>query len=153
MLKEGTKAPDFTLYDQDGKPHSLTDYRGSKVILYFYSKDMTSGCSAQACGFNVLYPEIIEKNAVVLGISRDSAERHKRFQQKYSLKFTLLSDENEEVIEKYETTRISHTKNGDKKVYVRTTYLIDEAGMIVKAMGKVKPAQNPIDVLEAINQM
>ena len=92
MLNEGTMAPDFTLPDQNGEPHALSDYRGRKVILYFYPKDMTSGCTKQACGFAELYPQIRDKGAVVLGVSRDSVASHKKFEQAYGLPFTLLSD-------------------------------------------------------------
>ena len=93
MLEIGTKAPDFTLPDQNGEMRSLSDYRGKKVILYFYSKDMTSGCTKQACGFGELYPQFQEKNAVILGVSKDTAASHKKFEEKYGLPFTLLSDE------------------------------------------------------------
>ena len=92
MLEIGTNAPGFTLPDQNGEMKSLSDYKGQKVILYFYSKDMTSGCSKQACGFRDLYPHFLEKDAVVLGVSKDSVESHKRFEEKYGLPFPLLSD-------------------------------------------------------------
>lgn len=151
MLETGTKAPDFTLPDQDGTMHSLTDYRGKKVVLYFYPKDNTPGCTKQACGFRDLYPDITEKGAVVLGVSKDSVASHKRFQEKYQLPFTLLSDENLEVLQAYDVWK-------EKKVYgktvlgvVRTTYLIDEEGMIIKATGKVKAAQDPQNTLDALS--
>ena len=92
MLEVGTKAPAFSLPDQDGTVHALADYRGQRVILYFYSKDMTSGCTSQACSFADLYPQIQEKGAVVLGVSKDGVETHKRFEEKHGLPFTLLSD-------------------------------------------------------------
>ena len=101
MLEIGTKAPDFTLPDQNGKTHSLSDYKGKKVILYFYPKDNTSGCSKQACGFAELYPQFTEKGAVVLGVSRDSVASHKKFEQNYGLPFTLLSDTERTVTETY----------------------------------------------------
>ena len=92
MLEIGTKAPDFTLADQNGDMHSLSNYRGQKVILYFYPKDMTAGCTKQACAFGDLYPQFREKGAVVLGVSKDSVASHKKFEEKYGLPFTLLSD-------------------------------------------------------------
>ena len=154
MLDAGIKAPDFTLSDQDGNERSLSDFRGQKVVLYFYSKDMTSGCSKQAQGFAEVYPEITGQNAVVVGISRDSAERHARFIEKYSLPFTLLSDPDEKAIELYEAVRIQQRgKNAGKKIYIRTTYIIDEEGVILKSMGKVKPAENPGDVAEELKNL
>ncbi|MBQ2545482.1 MAG: peroxiredoxin, partial [Clostridia bacterium] len=101
MLKEGTPAPDFTLPDQNGDPRSLADYRGQKVILYFYPKDMTSGCTKQACSFAELYPQFRERGAVVLGVSRDSVVSHKQFEEKYGLPFPLLSDPELTVIQTY----------------------------------------------------
>lgn len=150
MLEIGTKAPDFTLPDQDGVEHSLSDYRGKKVILYFYPKDNTAGCTKQACGFAELYPQIREKDAVVLGVSKDSVASHKRFQEKFDLPFTLLSDPDHRVIEEY---GVWQEKKNYGKTYmgiVRTTYLIDEEGTIVSAKGKVKAASNPEDTLELL---
>ena len=92
MLKIGTKAPSFTLPDQDGQMHSLEDYLGKKIILYFYPKDNTAGCITQACSFRDLYPQFVEKDAIVIGISKDSVRSHKNFQEKHQLPFTLLSD-------------------------------------------------------------
>ena len=102
MLETGSKAPEFTLPDQNGEMHSLKDYRGKKVILYFYPKDNTTGCTKQACGFAERYPQIQEKGAVVLGISKDSVKSHKNFETKYSLPFTILSDPDHAVIEAYD---------------------------------------------------
>lgn len=150
MLEVGTKAPDFTLPDQDGVEHSLSDYRGKKVILYFYPKDNTAGCTKQACGFAELYPQIREKDAVVLGVSKDSVASHKRFQEKFDLPFTLLSDPDHRVIEEY---GVWQEKKNYGKTYmgiVRTTYLIDEEGTIISAKGKVKAASNPEDTLELL---
>ncbi len=147
MLAVGTKAPDFTLPDQNGELRKLSDYRGQKVILYFYPKDMTPGCTKQACGFAELYPQFLERGAVVLGISKDSVASHKKFEEKYGLPFTLLADTEKEVIQSYDVWK-------EKKLYgkvsmgvVRTTYLIDEAGIIVKADDKVKAAENPAKML------
>jgi len=151
MLEVGTLAPDFTLPDQDGTPRSLSDYRGQRVILYFYPRDMTAGCTKQACGFAELYPQFREKGAVVIGISKDSVKSHKRFEEKYGLPFTLLSDTELVAIQAYDVWK-------EKKLYgkvsmgvVRTTYLIDENGIIVKAIGKVKAADNPAQMLEELS--
>ena len=150
MLEIGTTAPDFELPDQDGVTHKLSDYRGQKVVLYFYPRDNTSGCTKQACSFAELYPQFQEKGAVVLGVSKDTVASHKRFQEKYGLPFTLLSDTEKEVLQAYDVWK-------EKKMYgkvsmgvVRSTYLIDENGVIVKAHGKVKPAENPTQMLEEL---
>ena len=150
MLKEGCKAPDFTLPDENGRMHSLKDYLGNKVILYFYPRDNTQGCTKQACGFRDLYPQFQEKNAVVLGISKDSVASHKKFSEKYGFPFTILSDTEKEGIQAYDVWK-------EKKLYgkvsmgvVRTTYLIDENGVIIKAVDKVKAADNPIQMLELL---
>lgn len=152
MLEVGTRAPMFTLPDQSGINHSLADYAGKRVILYFYPKDNTAGCTAQACGFAELYPHFREKGAVILGVSKDSVASHKRFEEKYGLPFTLLSDPELSVIKAYGVWQ-------EKKLYgkvsmgvVRTTYLIDEQGMIVKALGKVKAAENPAQMLKALEE-
>ncbi len=145
MLQTGQTAPEFTLPDQNGENRSLSDFRGQKVILYFYSKDMTSGCTKQACGFAELYPQFREKGAVILGVSRDSAASHKKFEEKYNLPFILLSDPTREVTEIYDVWK---EKEKGKMGVIRTTYLIDENGVIVKAFGKVKAAENPAQMLE-----
>ena len=147
MLEVGTKAPDFTLPDQNGNMHSLSEYRGKKVILYFYPKDNTPGCTKQACGFAERYPQFIEKGAVVLGISKDSVASHKKFEEKYGLPFTILSDPKLVAIQAYD---VWQEKKNYGKTYmgvVRTTYLIDENGKIVKAFDKVKAADNPEQML------
>ena len=150
MLETGTKAPDFTLYDQNGTAHSLHDYLGKKVILYFYPKDNTAGCTKQACGFAERYPQIQSKGAVVLGVSKDSVASHKKFEEKYGLPFTLLSDPEKEVIQAYDVWK-EKTLYGKKSFgVVRTTYLIDENGMIVQAKGNVKAVENPQDMLEIL---
>ena len=147
MLEVGTKAPDFTLPDQNGNMHSLSEYRGKKVILYFYPKDNTPGCTKQACGFAERYPQFTEKGAVVLGISKDSVASHKKFEEKYGLPFTILSDPELVAIQAYD---VWQEKKNYGKTYmgvVRTTYLIDENGKIVKAFDKVKAADNPEQML------
>ena len=147
MLEVGTQAPDFTLPDQNGNRHSLSDYRGEKVILYFYPKDNTPGCTKQACGFAERYPQFIEKGAVVLGISKDSVASHKKFEEKYGLPFTILSDPELVAIQAYD---VWQEKKNYGKTYmgvVRTTYLIDEEGKIAKVFDKVKAADNPEQML------
>lgn len=150
MLEIGTAAPDFELQDQDGKLHKLRDYRGKKVVLYFYPKDNTSGCSKQACGFAELYPHFLEKDAVVIGVSKDSVASHKRFEEKYSLPFTLLSDPELKAIRAYDVWQEKKTAGKVSMGVVRTTYLIDEDGVIIKAFGKVKAAENPSQMLEEL---
>ena len=152
MLETGTKAPDFCLYDQNGELHSLSDYKGQKVVLYFYSKDNTQGCTKQACAYGELMPLIREKGAVVIGVSKDSVASHKKFEEKYSLPFTLLSDPERKAIEAYGVWQ-------EKKLYgkvsmgvVRTTYIIDENGIIIDARQKVKAADDPAKTLELLSQ-
>ena len=150
MLETGILAPDFTLLDQDGKPHSLSDYRGQKVVLYFYPKDSTSGCTKQACNFTELLPHFREKNAVVLGVSKDSVASHKKFQEKYNLGFTLLSDPEKEVIQLYDVWKEKNMYGKITMGVVRTTYLIDENGIITRALGKVNAAGNPAEMLSIL---
>ena len=147
MLEINTKAPDFKLPDQDGKMHTLSEYKGQKVILYFYPKDNTSGCTKQACGFPELYPQFREKGAVVLGVSKDSVESHKKFQTKFNLSFTLLSDTELSVIKAYDVWKEKNMYGKKSFGVVRTTYLIDEKGIIVKAAEKVNATANPADTL------
>ena len=149
MLSIGTKAPEFSLPDQNGEMHTLSSYQGRKVILYFYPKDMTSGCTAQACSFRDLYPQFQEKGAVVLGVSKDSVASHKRFEETHGLPFTLLSDPELQVITAYDV--LKPTKDGKPSRSVsRSTYLIDEDGIIVKAFGAVKAKENPAQMLEVL---
>lgn len=147
MLEVGTKAPEFSLPDQDGVVRSLSDYRGQRVVLYFYPKDMTSGCTKQALSFAELYPQFREKAAVVIGVSKDTVASHKRFQDKHGLPFTLLSDPELEAIQAYDVWK--EKKRGGKVSMgiVRTTYLIDEEGVIQRAFGNVKAADNPSQML------
>ena len=149
MLEIGTKAPDFTLPDQNGKVHSLSDYKGQKVILYFYPKDMTSGCTAQACSFGELYPQFREKGAVILGVSKDSVDSHKRFEEKHGLPFTLLSDTELYVITAYDVLKPGKDGKPGRSL-TRSTYLIDEEGIIVKAFGAVKARENAAQMLQEL---
>ena len=150
MLEIGTLAPDFELPDQEGNMHALKDYRGKKVILYFYAKDNTPGCTKQACSYSENAPQFTEKGAVILGISKDSVASHKKFADKYNLGFTILADPERSVIEAYDVWK-------EKKLYgkvsmgvVRTTYLIDEEGIIIKANGKVKAAEDAENMLKEV---
>lgn len=152
MLKVGTKAPAFSLPDQNGTMHTLEEYRGKKVILYFYPKDNTPGCTKQACNFGLLYPQFQEQGAVVLGVSRDSVASHKKFEEKYDLPFTLLSDPELSCIQAYDVWQEKKNYGKVSMGVVRTTYLIDEEGMIVRALGNVKAAENPAQMLEEIKK-
>ena len=147
MLENGTKAPAFSLPDQNGTIHTLEEYKGKKVVLYFYPKDNTSGCTKQACGFAELYPQFTEKGAVVLGVSKDSVASHKKFEEKFGLPFTLLSDTELAAIKAYDVWQEKNMYGKITMGVVRTTYLIDEEGVIVKAFGKVKATENPAQML------
>jgi len=150
MLTVGTKAPDFTLQDQNGKERSLSEFLGKKVVLYFYSKDMTSGCTKQACGFAELYPQFTEKGAVLIGVSKDTVASHKKFEEKYNLPFILLADPDKEAILAYDVWKEKNMYGKATMGVVRTTYLIDESGMIVRAFTKVKAAENPGQMLDEL---
>ena len=150
MLEVGTKAPDFELPDQNGKLHKLSDYLGKKVILYFYPKDNTPGCTKQACGFSELFPQFSEKGAVILGVSKDTVASHKKFEEKYGLTFTLLSDTERKVIELYDVWKEKKNYGKVSMGVVRTTYLIDEKGIILKANDKVKASDDPKNMLKEI---
>ena len=150
MLAAGTQAPSFSLPDQNGQTHTLEEYRGQKVVLYFYPKDNTPGCTKQACAFGELYPQFREKGAVVLGVSKDSVASHKKFAEKYGLPFPMLSDEGLEAIRAYDVWQEKNMYGKKTMGVVRTTYLIDESGVIVRAFGKVKAAENPQQMLDML---
>lgn len=150
MLETGIQAPSFSLPDQNGNLHTLEEYRGRKVVLYFYPRDNTPGCTKQACGFRDLYPQFVEKGAVVLGVSKDSVASHKKFEEKFGLPFTLLSDPELSCIQAYDVWQEKNMYGKKTMGVVRTTYLIDEQGMIVKAFGKVKAAENPAQMLDEL---
>ncbi len=148
MPETGMKAPDFTLRDKDNNEHSLSEFLGKKVVLYFYPRDNTPGCTRQACAFASSYDAFRELDTVVIGISRDSAASHQRFAEKYSLPFILLSDPELSAIRDYGVWQ-------EKKLYgkvsfgvVRTTFIIDEKGFIEKIMPKVKPDTNAAEIIE-----
>lgn len=151
MLQTGTKAPEFTLPDQNGELHSLKDYRGKRVLLYFYPRDNTPGCTKQACGYSERYPQFEEKGVVILGISKDSVASHKRFEEKQGLTITLLSDTELEVIQAYDVWKEKKNYGKVSMGVVRTTYLIDEEGVIIQANDKVKAAEDPEKMLAEIS--
>lgn len=147
MLEVGMKAPDFTLSDKDGNEVSLSSFLGKKVVLYFYPKDNTPGCTRQACAFAGAYEGFKSKNAVVIGISKDSVASHAKFAEKYGLPFVLLSDPELQAIQAYGVWQ-EKTMYGKKTMgVVRTTFLIDEEGVIAAVMPKVKPDTNAQEVL------
>ena len=153
MLKEGTKAPAFSLPDKDGNIVKLEDFAGKKLVLYFYPKDNTPGCTRQACAFASLYDGFKDKDVAVVGVSKDSTASHQKFAEKYGLPFILLADPELKAIKAYDVWQ-------EKKLYgkvsfgvVRTTYIIDENGMIEKTMPKVKPDTNAIDILEYLGKL
>lgn len=147
MMEIGINAPDFTLLDQNGDPVRLSDFLGKKVVLYFYPKDNTPGCTRQACAFAAAYEGFRTENVAVIGISKDSVASHMKFAKKYDLPFILLADPDLQVIQAYGVWQ-------EKKLYgkvsmgvVRTTFLIDEQGKIEKIMPKVKPDTNAVEIL------
>lgn len=150
MLSVGIKAPEFSLPDHTGKIFSLSDYKGRKVILYFYPADMSPGCTNQACGFRDLYPQIREKGATVLGINADSMESHKKFVEEHGLPFILLSDPGKEILQAYDVWKERSMFGKPVMGIERTTYLIDEDGIIAKAFGKVKPKDNAKQMLREL---
>ena len=149
-MPTGIQAPSFVLPDQNGRTHTLEAYRGQKVVLYFYPKDNTPGCTKQACAFGELYPQFREKGAVVLGVSKDSVASHKKFEEKYGLPFTILSDEGLEAIKAYDVWQEKNMYGKKTMGVVRTTYLIDENGVIARAFSKVKAGENPQQMLDTL---
>jgi len=151
MLEVGMKAPEFTLNDKDGKAVSLSEFKGKKVVLYFYPKDSTPGCTKQACAFAGAYDVYKEMGVEVIGISKDSVKSHSNFATKYELPFVLLSDPELQAIQAYDVWK-------EKKLYgkvsmgvVRATYVIDEEGVIEHVMPKVKPDTNAEEILKYLN--
>lgn len=152
MLREGTKAPDFALPDQNGVIHRLSDYLGRRVVLYFYPKDHTPGCSKQACAFRDVFEQMKKTGAVLIGVSKDDPRSHQRFAEEYALPFLLLSDEQLKAIQAYDVWQ-------EKKLYgkvfmgvVRSTCIIDEAGTIIKVYEKAKPDKNAGEVLAFLQE-
>ena len=147
MLKVGNKAPDFTLTDKDGNSVSLSDFSGKKVVLYFYPRDNTPGCTKQACAFASAYEEFKTKNVEVIGISKDSVASHVKFAEKYGLPFVLLSDPDRAAIEAYGVWQEKKMCGKVSMGVVRTTFIIDEDGNIERIMPKVKPDTNAAEIL------
>ena len=152
MLQENTKAPDFTLPDQDGRPVSLADFRGKKVVLYFYPRDNTPGCTRQACAFAGAYADFQAVNAVVIGISKDSTASHQKFAETYELPFILLSDPELQAIQAYGVWQEKKNYGKVSMGVVRSTFVIDEEGVIEKVMPKVKPDTNAAEILAYLKE-
>lgn len=147
MLSENTKAPDFTLFDKDGKTYSLSDFAGRKLVLYFYPRDNTPGCTRQACAFAAAYNDFRTMDVQVVGISKDSTASHAKFAEKYDLPFILLSDPELSAIKAYDVWQEKKNYGKVSMGVVRTTYVIDENGIIIKAMPKVKPDTNAAEII------
>ena len=151
LLKQGAVAPDFELEDENGVPHKLSDYRGKFVVLYFYPKDDTPGCTTEACNFRDDYSAYTKAGVVILGVSPDNVKSHAKFKMKYQLPFTLLADINHEVCVTYGVWALKKMMGREYFGVLRTTYLIGPDGKIVKVFEKVKPADHSAEVLAAIN--
>ena len=151
MLEKGTKAPDFTLPDKDGNLVTLSDFLGKKVVLYFYPKDNTPGCTKQACAFAANFEKFKEIDAVVIGISKDSVASHVKFAAKHDLPFILLSDTELVAIQGYDVWKEKKLYGKTSMGVVRTTYIIDEKGIIEHVMPKVKPDTNAVEILEYLS--
>ena len=149
-IKVGDSAIEFNLPDENGDYHRLKDYAGKKVILYFYPKDDTPGCTAQACSFRDNIGQFNTKNSVVLGVSPDSIASHKKFKEKYGLPYTLLADENHAISEAYGVWQLKKNYGKEYMGIVRTTFVIDEEGKILKVYEKVKPEENAREILELL---
>ena len=153
MLEAGMMAPDFTLQDQDGKEVSLSDFRGRKVVLYFYSKDNTAGCNKQACAYAQNYPAFVEKGVTVIGVSKDTSVAHRKFADKFELPSILLADPEKEVLQKYDVWVKKNMYGKQVMGVIRSSYLIDEEGRIVKVHAKVKPEENAGQVLKDLEEI
>lgn len=152
MLNTGTKAPDFTLPDQNGEMHSLKDYKGKKLLLYFYPRDNTSGCTKQAIAYSEMKEQFREKGIEIIGVSKDTVASHKKFEEKQNLSITLLSDPEKQAIEAYDIWKEKKTCGKVSMGVVRTTYLIDEDGTIIFANDKVKAAADAEKMIDFDSQ-
>jgi peroxiredoxin Q/BCP len=153
MLEQGSIAPNFTLPDQSGAKHSLSDFRGQWVILYFYPKDLTPGCTTEACNFRDDFPNFQKLNTTILGISKDSVKRHASFADKYKLPFLLLSDESAEVCEKYDVWKKKSMYGKTFLGIMRSTYLINPEGVISRVYPKVKVKEHAAEILEDLKEL
>lgn len=152
MLSIGQKAPEFSLPDQNGDMHALSDYKGKWVILYFYPKDMTPGCTIEACTFRDNETALKKAGITVLGVSADSIKRHKKFEEKHELNFTLLSDEEKGMLKAYEAWGKKKMMGREYEGIYRISYLINKEGEIAKVYEKVKPAAHALEVIEDVNE-
>jgi len=153
MLAEKTKAPDFELLDENGSAHNLSDYKGAPLVLYFYPKDNTPGCTTEACSFRDNYSAYTNAKVTILGVSTDSVKSHKKFKEKYNLPFTLLADTDHQVCEQYGVWAEKHMMGKKFMGILRTTYLIDKNGNIARVFEGVKPAEHSQEVLQAIKEL
>ena len=153
MLEKGTKAPDFTLNDKDGNAVSLSDFTGRKVVLYFYPKDSTPGCTRQACAFAAAYEEFRTLDAVVIGVSKDSEASHRRFAEKNGLPFILLSDPELKAIQAYGVWQEKKSYGKVSMGVVRSTFIIDEKGLVEKVMPRVNPDTNAAEILDYLKSV
>lgn len=151
MITEDSKAPEFELLDENGKARKLSEYRGKKVVLYFYPKDDTSGCTTEACNFRDDYSAYEKTGVVILGVSPDSSESHLKFKQKHALPFTLLADTEHKVCELYGVWGKKQMYGKEYMGVLRTTYLINEDGIIIKVFENVKPAEHSVEILAALS--
>lgn len=152
-ISAGTQAPDFTLPDDEGRIHSLSDYRGKPVVLYFYPKDNTSGCTKEACSFRDDYSAYQEAGVTILGVSPDSSKSHANFRAKYELPFTLLADTEREVLKAYGAWGLKKMYGREYEGVLRTTFLIGKDGKILKVFEKVKPANHSTEILAALEEL
>ena len=147
MLKVGNKAPKFELLDQDGKMHKLSDYAGKKVLIYFYPKDDTPGCTTEACNFRDNFKEMSKMGLIVLGVSKDTVKSHKKFADKFNLNFPILSDESTEMIKEYGAWRLKKFMGREYMGIERMSMLVDESGKVAKIYESVKPAVHTQEVM------
>ena len=153
MLNPGDKAPDFSLPDQDGKPVSLKDFEGKWLVLYFYPKDMTPGCTTEACNFQEALPDLHDLRAAVVGVSKDSVARHRKFADKYTLQFTLLSAEESDMIERYGAWQEKNLYGRKYMGIVRMTYIIDPQGRVARVFPRVKAGVHADEVRRALEEL
>jgi len=153
MLKTGDVIPKFSLPDQDGKVHDISDYKGRWLVIYFYPKDMTSGCTTEACNFQESLPDFDSIDALIFGISKDSVKSHKKFAEKYNLQFTLLSDENSDVCEQFGVWQKKSMYGKEYMGIARTTFLINPEGQVAKVYPKVKVKEHHKEILSDLNEL
>ena len=153
MIQEKTKAPDFNLLDEDGVPHTLSDYKGTPLILYFYPKDNTPGCTTEACNFRDDYSAYEKEKVTILGVSADSVKSHKKFKEKYQLPFTLLSDPEHRVCEAYGVWAEKQMMGKKYMGILRTTFVINKDGVVEKVFEGVKPSEHSKEVLAVVRNL